>query len=292
MKRFRRIWLRLLWKSSIACGLRNSRIWVGLFNCRHNPPMKCRKLYGNHLVKLLSCSHARLSNMNSSEVRMTFSKLVHRPVRRNNDSLWYITCRNTWQLQTTNEIPGKVYSGEYFIVLWTPWNTKNSYFMQFRHASLPRAALTPPLENIVDSRRLVSEQEFYQGSNWTGSISLPATKNPYYHRSLTTRLDNRVLRLVTPNSFRENRKLWVSRDYLSFLLSYILILGWLRWKSVCEFKESGGFALNNFVSTVTFDCLRYNTFVLLNLVYFVPVSFVVSTIRNISLYSFFVMSYY
>lgn len=123
----------------------------------------------------------------------------------------------------------------------------------------------PSLENIVDSRRLVSEQEFYHGSNWTGSISPLATKNPYYHRSLTTRLDNRVLRLITPNSFRENRKLRVSRDYLSFLLSYILILGSLRWKSVCEFDESAAFALNNFVLTVTFDCLRlYDKIILLD----------------------------
>lgn len=168
MRRFRRIWLRLLCKSSIACALRNSRIWVALFNRRHNPPMKCRKLYGNHLVKLLSCSHARLSNMNSSEVRMTFSKLVHRPVRRNNDSLWYITCRNTWQLQTTNEIPGKVYSGEYFIVLWTPWNTKNSYFMQFRHALLPRAALTPrwKISLIVGA--------LYRNKNSTTDLTEPA----------------------------------------------------------------------------------------------------------------------
>lgn len=167
--------------------------------------MKCRKLYGNHLVKLFNRSHARSSNMNSSEARMTFSSLLAPARCNNNDSLWYITYSDTWQ--STNEIPCKMYSGEYFIGLWTPRNMLElSYFIQFRYAFVPSF-----MKNISGGcKRLVSGQEFHPKNLIEGTrylfVPWKSSLSPF---SLTI-VDNRALRIVSLDSFHENRKIRVS----------------------------------------------------------------------------------
>ena len=106
--------------------------------------LKCRKLYGNHLVKLLNRSHARgrliwiprrleWPSRNSGPTRP-----VTRPQQRL-PLVHYVAVIRAAVPKRRMKFRGKVHSGEYFIVTWnTAKYEEAAILQQFWHASLTR----------------------------------------------------------------------------------------------------------------------------------------------------------
>lgn len=168
--------------------------------------MKCRKLYGNHLVKLLNRSHARSSNMNSSD-DLLFST---RPCQMQQQwlplvyyVLWYVA---TDQWNSLQNVLGRIFYRSLDAAKYV--GTKLFYAV----SPCIRAISGPPsLENVAcGCKRLVSGQEFHPRNLIEGTrylfVPWKSSLSPF---SLTI-VDNRVLRIVSLDPFHENREIRVS----------------------------------------------------------------------------------